>query len=106
MKKKDLSQVYYIDSMLREAEYTISAEKLAGEKLLKITCGSAYAVSQLQKTLRRLHRNEKISFWIKGTDFHHEDGGTKYLLDRFPDEEADESLDALDPLLTVVCLSL
>lgn len=106
VKKKDLSQVYYIDSMLREAEYCISAEKLAGEKLLKLSCGSAYAVSRLQKALRRLHREGKISFWIKGTDFHREDGGTKYLLDRFPTEEADESLDALDPLLTVVCLSL
>ena len=106
MKKKDLSRVYYIDSMLREAEYCISAEKLAGEKLIKFSCGSAYAVSQLQKTLRRLQREGKISFWIKGTDFHREDGGTKYLLDRFPSEKEEDSLDVLDPLVTVVCLSI
>ena len=101
-----MSQDYYIDSMLREAEYCISAEKLAGEKLIKFSCASAYAVSQLQKTLRRLQREGKISFWIKGTNFHREDGGTKYLLDRFPSEKTEESLDASDPLLTVVCLNL
>ena len=106
MKTKDLSRIYYIASMLREAEYCISAERLAGEKLLKLYCHSAYAVSKLQQTLRHLQREGKISFWIKGTDFHKEDEGTKYLLDRFPKEEEDDSFASLDPMLTVVCLSL
>ena len=45
MKKKDLSQVYYIDSMLREAEYTISAEKLAGA----MRSGEIYSVEDLKE---------------------------------------------------------
>lgn len=106
MKTKDLSQIYYIKSMLREAEYCISSERLAGEKLIKLSCHSVYAVSVLQRTLRRLQREGKIAFWIKGTDFSREDEGTKYLLDRFPEEEKDASLEKQDPLLTVVCLSI
>ena len=106
MKTKDLRHIYYVDSMLREAEFFISAERLAGERLVKFFCHSQYATDKLRQTLRRLQREGKIAFWIKGEDFHANDEGTRYLLDRFPGEEADEMMNKEDTLCSVVCLSL
>ncbi len=106
MKTKDLSQIYYVDSMLREAEFYISSERLAGESLVKFFCHSLYATGKLRQTLRRLQREGKIAFWIKGEDFRPEDEGARYLLDRFPEEISDDAMGKEDPLCNIVCLSL
>lgn len=106
MKTKDLTQIYYVDSMLREAEFCISSERLAGEKLIKFLCHSPYAVKKLRQSLRRLQREGKIAFWIKGADFRPADEGTRYLLDRFPDEAKDDVMGAENDFYSIVCLSI
>lgn len=104
MKTKDLSQIYYVDSMLREAEFYISAERLSGEKLIKLLCHSPYAVNKLRQALRRLQREGKIVFWIKGGSFCPTDEGTRYLLDRFPEEINDDAMGAGNDFYSIVCL--
>ena len=90
--------------MLREAEFCVSSERLAGERLIKFLCHSPYATNKLRQALRRLQREGKIAFWIKGEDFYPEDEGTRYLLDRFPREISDDAMGKENALCSIVCL--
>ena len=103
---KDLRSILLHKPMLREMEFILATERCYGEKLIKFITRSETATLLLRRSLRKLKEEGRICFFIAGEDFHTDNQTTQYLLNIFPQEEADEDLGKGNASITIACLYL